>query len=291
MGGKTTIEAPQTPAPPTAGQNMADYVNGLPAMYKAQMEWNPKLAQQQLDLTTQFAPQYSELMKTTNENLYPGITELNQKLTQQAKSGMDAAVPEAIRNQYLDTLRSEIGGNAGSGIGADYVSRGLVNQNEQYKQYYQNMALSLTGRQPLTQAQVPGFNDVGSGYNYGQVAGNNMSGYTSQTGLYGNMYNANANLAGDRMKAQYGLIGTGMQMAGPLMMMCWVASKVFDEPMYGERVSAARSFILREMPDWFKNLYIKYGERIASFIHDKPILKNMIRPLFAYFAKKGGYRG
>jgi hypothetical protein len=289
MGGDTVIQQPQTPAPPTAGQNMADYVAGLPAMYQAQMEWNPKLAQQQLDLTTQYAPQYSELMKNTNESLYPGITSMNEKLTQQAMSGMDAAVPEAMRAQYLDSLRSEIGGNAGSGIGADYVSRGLVNQNEQYKQYYQNMALSLTGRQPLTQAQSPQFNDVGSGYNYGQVANNNMQGYGNYAGLYGSMYGSNQQAQSELTKAQYGLIGSGIGAAGT--MFCWVASEVFDETLLGERVSAARRFILDEMPMWFVNGYRKYGERIAAFIHDKPILKNMIRPLFAYFAKKGGYRG
>lgn len=217
MGGTTKIEAPQTPAAPTAGQNMADYVNGLPAMYQAQMEWNPKLAQQQLDLTTQYAPQYSELMKNTNESLYPGITSMNEKLTQQAMSGMDAAVPEAMRAQYLDSLRSEIGGNAGSGIGADYVSRGLVNQNEQYKQYYQNMALSLTGRQPLTQAQSPAFNDVGSGYNYGQVAGNNMQGYGSYAGLYGNMYQSNQQSNSAMNTARYGLYGAGLQAGGAFL--------------------------------------------------------------------------
>lgn len=209
-GGDTIIQQPSAPAAPTAAQNMADYVNNLPAMYQAQMEWNPKLAQQQLDLTTQFAPQYSTLMKNTNEALYPGITDMNAKLTEQAKTGMDAAVPESMRQQYLDTLRSEVGPNAGSGIAGDYVSRNLLNQQQEYNNYYRNLALTLTGRQPLTQAQSPAFNDVGSGYNYGQVANNNTQGYGSYAGLYGNMYNANAGVAGSGQNQMFGLLGTGI---------------------------------------------------------------------------------
>jgi hypothetical protein len=217
MGGKTTIQTPTPPAAPSTSQNIQDYIQNLPAMYQAELDYNPKYAQQQLDLTTQYAPKYAELMKNTNENLYPGIQKLNETLTNQAQSGMDSAVPEAIRAQYLDTLRSEIGPNAGSGIGADYVSRGLVNQNEQYKQYYQNMALSLTGRQPLTQAQAPNFKSASEGYNYGQVANNNMQGYGSYSNLYGNMYGSNGAMAQENLKGRYGLIAAGMGMGGAFL--------------------------------------------------------------------------
>lgn len=216
MGGDTTVEAPQTPAAPTTAQNISDYVNGLPAMYQASLEYNPKYAQQNYDLAAQYSPQYAELLKTTNESLYPGLAKLNETLTQQAQGGMDAALPESMKAQYLNQMRSEIGGNAGSGIGSDYVSRGLVNAGEQYKNYYQNMALSLTGRQPLTNASVPTFQDAGAGYNYGQTSNNNMQGYGSYAGLYGNMYGANQQANSTSNQGMYGLIGSGISAGGVL---------------------------------------------------------------------------
>lgn len=214
--GTTKIEQPTPPAAPTTAQNMADYVNNYPAMMALEQKYNPEQAQLQYDLTKQFTPQYADLMKQTNESLYPGLAKLNETLTAQAQSGMESAVPESMKAQYLNQLRSEIGPNAGSGIGADYVSRNLINQGEQYKNYYQNMALSLTGRQPLTQAQSPAFQNVGDGYNFGQVAGNNMQGYGSYSSLYGNMYGANASQANARTQGMYGLLGAGMQAGGSM---------------------------------------------------------------------------
>ena len=37
----------------------------------------------------------------------------------------------------------------------------------------------------------------------------------------------------------------------------------------------------------FKKFYLKQGEDIALFIHDKPILKIILKPLFEYFAFRG----
>lgn len=209
MGGKTVIQQPQTPAPPTAGQNMADYVAGLPKMYEAQMQWNPKLAEQEYQLAQQYTPAYSQLMQKTNEELYPGLKTLGDSLTQQATAGINSAVPSSLRESYLNELRANLGENAGSGIAADYISRNMLNQAEDYKRYYQNMGMSLIGRQPLTQAQVPNMPNVGEGYNYGQVANNNMQGYGSYVSAYGNMYGANANMAAQRSQNRYGLLGTG----------------------------------------------------------------------------------
>lgn len=209
-GGDTIIQQPAAPAAPTTAQNMADYVANYPAMMALEQEYNPQQAQLQYELTQKYTPMYADLMKQTNEELYPGLAKLNETLTQQAQGGMEAALPESMKAQYLDRLRSEMGPNAGSGIGSDYLSRGMINQGEQYKNYYQNMALSLTGRQPLTQAQAPSFQNVGEGYNYGQVANNNMQGYGSYAGLYGNMYGANQQAATARMQAPYGLLGSAM---------------------------------------------------------------------------------
>lgn len=64
---------------------------------------------------------------------------------------------------------------------------------------------------------------------------------------------------------------------------CWVASEIFggwNEP----KTEAARYFVNNIAPRWFKEFYLKHGEAIAKFIHDKPILKMALRPLFEVFA-------
>lgn len=55
------------------------------------------------------------------------------------------ATPSAEREAYLDELRANLGTNVGSGIGADYTSRGLLNLEEEWRQYYQNLAQELSG--------------------------------------------------------------------------------------------------------------------------------------------------
>ena len=68
-----------------------------------------------------------------------------------------------------------------------------------------------------------------------------------------------------------------------VQMFCWVAAELFDgwdDP----RTHQTRYFILNVGPKWFKNFYGKHGEKIASYIHDKPILKLLTLPLFQAFS-------
>ena len=59
------------------------------------------------------------------------------------------------------------------------------------------------------------------------------------------------------------------------LMMCWVAREVYgiDNPKWLE----FRKWMLNDSPSWFRNLYIKYGERFAGFISKKPRVKSIIR--------------
>jgi hypothetical protein len=56
---------------------------------------------------------------------------------------------------------------------------------------------------------------------------------------------------------------------------CWVAREVYgiDNPRWLQ----FRHWLFTESPSWFKNLYIKHGERFAKFISNKPFIKNVIR--------------
>ena len=56
---------------------------------------------------------------------------------------------------------------------------------------------------------------------------------------------------------------------------CWVAREVYgiENPKWLQ----FRYWMLNDAPSWFRNLYIKYGERIAKFISNKPRIKSIIR--------------
>ena len=56
---------------------------------------------------------------------------------------------------------------------------------------------------------------------------------------------------------------------------CWVAREVYgiENPKWLE----FREWMLNDAPSWLRNLYLKYGERIAKFISNKPRVKSIIR--------------
>ena len=56
---------------------------------------------------------------------------------------------------------------------------------------------------------------------------------------------------------------------------CWVAREVYGE--HNPAWLLFRSWMLNDSPSLFRKAYIKYGERFANFISDKPRLKARIR--------------
>ena len=90
----------------------------------------------------------------------------------------------------------------------------------------------------------------------------------------------------DALSGLMGGIGTGVGMGAGAAMFCWVAAEIFggwNKP----KTNSARYYIGSIAPAWFRNFYHEYGERIAAFIHDKPIFKMLLRPLFELFALRG----
>jgi hypothetical protein len=70
---------------------------------------------------------------------------------------------------------------------------------------------------------------------------------------------------------------------------CWVAREVYgnENPMW----LLFREWMLNESPSWFRNSYIKYGERFAAFISNKPFVKKLIRKwMTSIVRKKYGHR-
>jgi hypothetical protein len=156
-GSSTPQPAVNVPQPPSYGQQLSDYIKNYPKLFQLEKEYGPQEAALTLDILKQYGPEYNQFLKQQQEQLSPETAQIQEGLAglvnQNAGYGDNVnGVPRALQSQYLDTLRAELGPNAGSGIGADYVSRGLAQLGEQYKQNYQNLGLSLLQRQPVQQA-------------------------------------------------------------------------------------------------------------------------------------------
>jgi hypothetical protein len=67
----------------------------------------------------------------------------------------------------------------------------------------------------------------------------------------------------------------GGSVIGSLFGKCWVAREVYGEN--NPRWIEFRTWLLTRSPNWFHNLYIKYGPRFAQFISNKPKMKRAIR--------------
>lgn len=158
-------------------------------------------------MAQQYAPQY----KAIQDALYPELANLDKALVNQAATGISADLPDALKRQYQDQFRAEIGDNNGSGIGADYVSRNMVAAGEQYRNYYQNMALTLTGRQPLYQATPGGYQqnfNAAQNFNYGTTSAFQGQAYGNYSNAYSSMYGTNAQFAADRYKSNMNMVGS-----------------------------------------------------------------------------------
>jgi hypothetical protein len=56
---------------------------------------------------------------------------------------------------------------------------------------------------------------------------------------------------------------------------CWVAREVYG--IESGKWMQFREWMLNDSPSWFRKLYLKYGERFAEFISNKPRIKSIIR--------------
>lgn len=154
------------PPPPSIGQSISEYLAALPQIYSAEQQYGPQFAQLQYDLGQRF---------------YPYTSGLQEQLARQSAEGISAGVPDWMRQEYISNLRAASGENVGSPIAADYESTGLLRLGEDYRNYFRNLGLSLTGRLPLTQGQNVAMGGIPSALNYGsQNYGNYVSGLVNQ---------------------------------------------------------------------------------------------------------------
>jgi hypothetical protein len=216
MGGSE----PSTPTPPpqpTMGESMQDYIQNYPALWEMQMRYAPQEAELGVELAQQYAQPYGEALKTAQEAMYPTETAITQTAGQQALEGMQGEMPDWMRKQYEDQYRANLGTSAGSPMGADYTSRGMLGAQQDYQNYYRNLGLSISGKQPIQQAQPVGYTNQMAQYTPQGAMNFAQQGYGNYAGLYGNMYDANARLAASENAMWGSAIGGGLSGFGSFL--------------------------------------------------------------------------
>jgi hypothetical protein len=167
MGSTTT--STQAPAPQNVQTSMQDYVNSLPALYQAQMQYEPQMQALNLAMLQQYGLPMGQAYQNINEALYPQTSAIQENLAGIANEGMSGQLPQWAQDQYRSEMNANLGNNVGSGIGADYASRGLMQQTQNWQQYYQNLGLSVAGRQPLAQGGTSQQLNYMQGINHNRV--------------------------------------------------------------------------------------------------------------------------
>jgi hypothetical protein len=108
-----------------------------------------------------------------------------------------------------------------------------------------------------------------------------MSQAKNQTALDAAAMSATAQAKAGMMSGIGSIIGAAIP--------CWVAREVYgnENPMW----LLFREWMLNKSPSWFRNSYIKYGERFAAFISNKPFVKKLIRKWMTSIVRKNyGHR-
>ena len=110
---------------------------------------------------------------------------------------------------------------------------------------------------------------------------NNIYGGNQQSTNAANIAQAQANasmisgIAGGLGAVAAAPMTGGGSVIGSLFGKCWVAREVYGEN--NPRWIEFRTWLLTRSPNWFHDLYTKYGSRFAKFISNKPKIKRAIR--------------
>ena len=264
-GGTTSVNQTTTPTPTAAETAME----------------NIQLGQYQA-----FAPAQTTMFQNAFALGNQLLTGVSNQGGSQWQSLIGGVTPEQVQSQVNTqdrTLRGSLqqAGIYDSGTSASSRLRSaadLSNQNAQFNVGTLQNALNLAlSGQAQVQAPAQGAtSQLGS-----QLAG--LRSINTQ---------GNTNYSGYQTASPYSMVIGGISAAGQLAsgiggaMRCWVAAEIFGG-WHAPKTCAVRYYISNISPVWFCKFYTKYGERIAKFIHNKPILKLMLRPLFECFAMIG----
>ena len=303
--GKTKVEAPPAPLPPPSPGQVASETA------EAQIKYDPQAAESRFNILSN--PQYGLLPTTqqyadVRQQVFPQQSAVESQLAQNILASLLA--PRGITPEQqgsINTRRGEAQTNLQTALreranlgGGLYGGRAIEEETKAVSDLQRAFSEEDINREQIAyqnaiQAAIPFlqilYPDVGiTAPQFSSPVSSPDAYMSSLTQARGQDVNAQIAAAQNRANMQSALYsGLGQAaggIGGGLMMACHVASEVFGGWNQPETFFA-RIYVIFKSPKWFRNFYIKFGKRIATFIHDKPILKNMIRPLFESFAKRG----
>lgn len=198
--------------------------------------------------------------------------------------GISSDVTQGIVDQSLKDIAPQFqsSGILDSGVAAQIAGRtagDIRNQSAQFnlQNLMQLLNLAVGGQ---AQVQAPSLNTQAQlGQSLSGLRQVNQSGSTSTFGM-------NPFLKSFQTSFGEGLgktANTGIQ-AG-IGSFCWVASEIFGGWEHPQTVKV-RFYFQNKAPKWLLRFYINHGKRIAEFIHNKPVLKGLIKPIFEYLARE-----
>ena len=178
------------------------------------------------------------------------------------------------REQYLSGLRGQA---AGMGLQAFNQNRNLAGDVGMTILGRPSAAVGLGGSM-LGQAQQGAAGPMGPQL-FDPNAGINMA--LQQRGQDITFQGMQAQADATRSAGYMELAGAGISAGGTMgasalaPAKCWVAREVYG--IENQKWLQFREWLTYQAPRWFDRLYIKYGERFAKFISNKPRVKSIIR--------------
>jgi hypothetical protein len=164
MGG-TKIVQPTPPAAPTPGQSAKEFAAALPDILAAQLEFQPQFDQAAFESFQELAPQFARVSRQVLEETTPTLASLDEELAKQALEQSTVGLSQEERDIFKEQFKSLTGTQVSSGLGGEFVGRNLALANLQARQAGQNLALSLQGKVPVSQAfQQPAQFQVASAF-------------------------------------------------------------------------------------------------------------------------------
>jgi len=219
--------------------------------------------------------------------------EMQSRMSQEMdKQGREIAMGSQLLGQQAGLRGARLGQGAGMLTGSEALAaqrRAEYGQNLQQafgmnRQLAGDVGMTILGRpsqsiglgsQMLGQAQQGAAGPMGPQL-FDPNVGLNMAMQQRGQDITFQGMQAQAKAAGSAgMMGAVGGIAQGIGAAGGIAAFCWVAREVYG--IESSKWMQFREWMLNDSPSWFRKLYIKYGERFAKFISNKPRIKSIIR--------------
>lgn len=224
----------------------------------------------------------------------------NTQNMQAQQMNQNAALQAALANQQAGLQANQFNTQFNQGVQSQYLQNlgqlaQLQNQTSSADRAYLAQLVGLRqatvgdpfqailGRPSAAFNQAQGLQGQGTGLQ--QIAGPAL--FNPESAYAGSLYSNNAQQANAANIAQAqvngGMISGALQglgnIAGAATMAsaikCWVAREVYGEDNPDWR--RFRTWMITRAPQWFQNMYCRFGPRFAAWISDKPRIKAIIR--------------